>query len=287
MQSSLIKVFGERNTATRAISAMIDTTDGVRLAGLPQEARQDIQAHTELIEAMESVLEGPWRKVYREAILDAQEDLVGPLGAWKHTAPHYDPAFREGGVKTIFMVRDPYSWALSLHEHPYHDMGVGRKRPFEEFLVFPWLTLARDRVSKVLLSPVELWSLKLSAYNAFTRAAQAAGVACCFVRFEDFVADPVNVLQQALNKLAIKHSKIEVMSAPTKPGGLEAAERQAYYREERWTEKLSSLAVGLINDVIDWDIAAQHGYRWRDPDDFPEHARSAGSDRERRTAATA
>jgi len=154
-----IKVFGERHTATRAIIKMIDEADGVGGAGHPGVKARDLQPYREMFDQLLEVMNGPWKKVYREAVRDLQDDKVGPVGAWKHAAPRYG--------------------------------GLGApKADFLEFLKFPWVTMGRDRVEQILGSPMDLWSRKLEAYQTFEAAALADGTPVETLKFEEFVQDP-------------------------------------------------------------------------------------------------
>jgi len=119
-----IKVFGERHTATRAIIKMIDEADGVGGAGHPGVKARDLQPYREMFDQLLEVMNGPWKKVYREAVRDLQDDKVGPVGAWKHAAPRYGGEFKTYDVRVLFTVRNPYSWIVSLHKRPYHYLGA-------------------------------------------------------------------------------------------------------------------------------------------------------------------
>ena len=288
MSQRLIKVFGERNTATRAVLRMIDAAPMLLEAGHPGVEDEDLQKYDIMIDQISSIYAGPWRRVYREAIKDLRARELGALGAWKHAAPAYDPIFKALDVSTLFMVRNPYSWALSLHRRPYHCMGR-RQQSLEDFLVFPWLCLGRDNVEPILSSPVYLWNLKLASYAKFRTEAHIDGVGCATLRFEQFVQDPVTALSRVLDKLDLPSGSLTAFFETTKVAGDFSKDRRSYYMNERWREDLTATSVGLINDMIDWDLAEVHGYTRLDPQDFPEETATAAvlSDRKRRAAAAA
>lgn len=264
-----IKVFGERNTGTRAVIRMIDAAAGLRGAGHPGVSAKDLEPYRQMAEQLEEIMPGAWKKVYREAVRDVQDDAMGPVGAWKHAAPIYGSGFLEFDIRVLFMVRNPYSWALSLFKRPYHYLGQ-RRDEFEEFLVFPWLTMGRDRVDKILGSPMDLWTLKLEAYQFFEERAREAGTPCATLKFEDFVNDPVSSLGGALGQLVEEPVVVEELTVPTKKNGLKAAERRAYYANEEWRSGLTASAVSIMNNWIDWRIAEKYGYPRLDPADFPD-----------------
>ena len=262
-----IKVFGERNTATRAVIRMIDAADGLRGAGRPGVRRADLAPLREMSEQVLGVMNGPWRRVYREAVNDLKDARIGPVGAWKHSAPRYHADFRTYDVRVLFTVRNPYSWILSLFKRPYHFLGP-RQTEFETFLRFPWMTMGRDHVDKVLMSPMDLWSKKLGAYQSFEAEALAQGTRVSTMRFEDFVQDPALHLGEALKPLVDVPVQVEELASPTKKGGLAAAERRSYYGSEGWRSGLSTSSVAFINERVNWDIAARYGYARLDPSDF-------------------
>ena len=263
-----IKVFGERNTATRAVIRMIDGADGVRGAGHPGVASEDLAGFKDLEQRLDVSKGGAWKKVYREAIRDLREERLGVVGAWKHTAPEYGPDFSRFDVRVLFMVRNPYSWAVSLHRRPYHFFGH-RIEDFDAFLRFPWMTMGRDRVDKILDSPIDLWTRKLQSYQSFEKAAQAAGTDCETLRFEDFVSDPEVSLGHVLSRLVGFDVTVRELAEPTKPDGLGAEARRVYYDQEGWKQGLTASSVAYINERVDWELAARYGYERLTPDDFP------------------
>ncbi len=268
-QAVSIKVFGERNTATRAVIRMIDAADGVTGTGRPGVTGADLRPFREMAQTLEGITGAAWRKVYREAVRDLQDDVLGPVGAWKHAAPVYAPDFVTHGVAVLFTIRNPYSWALALHRRPYHQLGH-RVEDFEGFLRQPWLSLGRDRVDKILGSPMDLWSLKLKAYLEFERQAAIGGTRFERLSFEDFVLDPAKSLGAALSALAGREVEVEELEGSTKKGGLDGAGRRHYYASEGWRDGLTASAVAHINARIDWAVAAQYGYAPLDPRDFPD-----------------
>ena len=260
----LIKVFGERNTGTRAVLGMIDGTPGIQ--GVAHEVMEDagLEPYEDMIRLVERQYKGPWKRVYREAIKDVRTETLGPIGTWKHAAPVYDSAYRAARVSVLFVIRNPYSWIASLYRRPYHNMGR-QADSLPEFVSFPWRTVGRDNVERILPSPVCLWPLKVRAYRTFEAAAARDAVACAWLSFEDFVQYPVRSLSDALAKLNLPCKGLAAMSRPTKPRGRSAEERRRYYAREGWRAELCARSVAAINQRIDWTLAAEHGYARLDP----------------------
>lgn len=265
----LIKVFGERNCATRATIRMIDLTEGLTGAGHPGVPHSVLKAFSEEEEVTLEHFKDAWKKIYREAIKDQRHLAAGPVGGWKHTAPDFHSDFQTNGVKVLFLVRNPYSWILSLKRRPYHMIGPRRKELFD-FLSTPWMTVGRDNLDKILSSPIDLWSLKLGAYQRFMSAAQSNDVPCAIMRFEDFTHDPVAALTEAIEVVTGRIFPIQELEESTKRDGVRPEERRAYYANELWRADLTKNTVALINARVDWDIAAQFGYERLDPEEFPE-----------------
>lgn len=248
---------------------MIDAADGVSGAGHPGVRPRVIRQFVEQEAALDGVFKDAWKKVYREAIRDLKSEAAGPVGVWKHAAPSYHSDFKRFDVRSLFLVRNPYSWALSLHRRPYHNMGV-RRALISEFLAVPWMTLGRDQVARILPSPMDLWSLKLKAYRKFIREARADGMPSAVMKFEDLTHDPVGALTEAVEVATGRVFSFVPLAGSTKKDGVAAEERRAHYANELWRAELTADVVGLINDRVNWDLAKHFGYSRLDPSDFPE-----------------
>jgi len=247
-----VKVFGERNTGTRAVISMLQAAQGVRAVS-PKDPMPDLDRLTARVE---ETLTRFRRTLYRDAIRDIQDSRLGGISAWKHAAPQIDSSYADKRASVLFMVRDPYSWVASLCRNPYHARAPRFDR-LEDFLTFPWITLARDNVGPLLESPMLLWNAKLRAYLEFSKAAP---VPSTVLHFEDFVLDPVAALGKALAQLEIRADGLAEIGASTKENGRDHAARQARYREEHWKREITPEAARLIDSFVDWDLAAEFGY---------------------------
>jgi len=178
--------------------------------------------------------------------------------------PIWDEAFERKQAHVIFCVRNPYSWALSLFRRPYHQIGPTTKRMLD-FVTLPWLTVSRDNMPAILNSPMELWNGKIAAYGTFM---QQADVPVRIIRFENFVAKPDLELRQVLSEFEIPFGDIRQISTSVKNPLNTLEDLSAYYKREDWKKSLTGDVVGAINESINWEVAAQHGYRRLDPKDF-------------------
>jgi len=256
-----VKVFGERNTGTRAVMKMLRNLKGVSISS-PHPKQPDLEQLGELVR---ETCTGFARELYRDALEDERRRRFGAISAWKHAAPVVDASYAEKNVSVLFLVRDPYSWILSLTKRPYHSRAP-KLDSVSEFLRRPWLCLHRDNMAApVLRSPMILWNEKLRAYQEFARQAP---VPSAVLHFEDFVLDPVGALGGALQPFGIEPEGLVEIGEPTKTGGLETSERYAYYANERWKSGLTPEAASLVNELVDWDVATHFGYKKREPAGF-------------------
>jgi hypothetical protein len=259
-----VKVFGERNTGTRALIRMLAAQQGVRMQPAGEKGAMNLPQNTDLRVVIEETYKGKWRKVYRDALRDNEQALACPTKAWKHALPIWDEAFTAKHAHVVFCVRNPYSWALSLARRPYHQKGPKTTRVLD-FVSQPWLTVSRDNMEAVLRSPMELWNGKVAAYGAFMRQAD---VPTRVIQFESFVTDPEGEVRKVLTDFGIPFGDVRSVE-PTKNPAMTLEDISAYYRREDWKKSLTAEVVGAINGSIDWELAAQYGYYQLNPEEFP------------------
>lgn len=255
-----VKVFGERNTGTRAVVRMLRAHKGVSV-GFPNPKTAELE-HLE--RRVHEKLEGFALELFTDALDDMRRAPLGGHSAWKHAAPVVDESYAAKNASVLFLVRDPYSWIAALFRNPYH-----ARAPLPEtlaaFLEQPWLTVQRENIAPILLSPMALWNLKLRAYRDF---ALAAPVPSTVLRFEPFVLDPVGALSGALQQFGISSKGLVEAEEPTKRQGVDREARQKYYKSKAWEQEISAEAAQLINEYVDWDVATSFGYHRRDPAEF-------------------
>lgn len=268
MPPPLVKVFGERNTGTRALLQMLRRSGEVTLrmagAGSPAEQRRRAEMEARISEQFT----GAWRKLYMDALRDNLRHRTDPLVTWKHAAPEWHQSYADERASVIFMVRNPYSWVLSMVRRPYHIAG---RRPagLEELLTRPWLTQRRDNTGILLPDVLALWQAKLDAYRRFAVQAKAHGVNTGVLNFEAFVADPVASAKAALRNCGIPAENLRPARRNTKDSGQRLSEIQAYYGQEKWRADLTRGSVAMINSRMDWGLAGEFGYRRLPPEEFP------------------
>lgn len=255
-----VKIFGERNTGTRAVIRMLRALNGVTV-GFPNYPMPDLDL---LEKRINDTLTGFHFELYKDALDDIRRSRLKGLSAWKHAAPVVDDSYAAKAASVLFLVRDPYSWIAALYRNPYH-MRAPKPDSLEAFLEQPWLSVQRENIEPVMISPMMVWNAKMRAYRAF---AKAAPVPSTVLYFEEFVLDPVSALAAALARFGISGKGLKEIEDPTKTAGVSRAERLRYYRESAWEKEISPEAAHLINTYVDWDAATSFGYAMRDPAEF-------------------
>jgi len=255
-----IKVFGERNTGTRAVVQMLRALKGVS-PGFPNYNSPELD---QLEKRIDENTDGFAHELFSDAIDDIRRSHLGGHSAWKHAAPVVDESYAAKSASVLFLVRDPYSWIAAHYRTPYHARAP-MPDTLAAFLEQPWLTVQRENVAPILMSPMELWNLKLRAYRDF---AVAAPVPSTVLRFEDFVLNPVDTLSAALLRFDMPVKGLAEAKGATKRQGAGREERLNYYRTNAWEAEISRDAAQLINEYVDWDVAASFGYAQRDASEF-------------------
>jgi len=274
LASHVLKIFGERNTGTRALARTVATLPGVtrRIGTLPRlTPEQDV-----VMAIVQAKIPGRWRNLYRGAIRDDAFTRGAPDDLWKHAVPRLTPGAIKVGAATLIMVRNPYSWALSLCKRPYHQVGP-RVEDFAEFITLPWMTERREGTPAVLGSPVDLWSVKVRGSLAYQAEAREKGLGCEVIRFEDFVQDPQTVTAAALEKLGLPTAPLVNVQKNTKRKGLSVEKLRRRYAEEAWRADLTPETVATVTERIDWDLANKLGYTKIAPEEVGTSDGEAGA----------
>lgn len=239
-----IKIFGERNTGTNYAEQLLAANLGdVLVRGTVPPAWMRIAGSSEFS-----------RDCYFR--LTERRNL-----GWKHrSVAALVAAGRNPRLIFVTLVKNPYSWLLSLHRRPYHQVSAPKSASFEDFIDAPWHCRWRDRAgAAVLASPVELWNLKNRSYADLV--ARCGGV---LLRYEDLLTDPEaavrSIAAAAGRTLAAPFRNIE---AATKSDAGTFAGYRDYYLQERWASRLSASAVARINARLDLPLTAALGYSVR------------------------
>jgi hypothetical protein len=247
-----VKIFGERNTGTNALSRIIEGNSDARC--LPATSG-DLNP---LIGRIGNTAWLPGKRI-RERLLDSLFDGKGPLCAWKHCATNFADAAPFDGVLVLFTVRHPASWLVSLFNRPYQRL---ERTPstLAEFLNSKWETAGRERLGRASFRPLELLQVKLDSYFSFAEKLAERGIAHHFLRFEDIVLNQQAIYSRIAPNLENARANFHELRTSTKDRSKTLDDYRDYYGNERWREALTGLEAP-IHAQIDWSKFERFGYR--------------------------
>jgi hypothetical protein len=235
-----LKIFGERNTGTHYIADILGKNLDIHiLSGSPPwwwKKRFDLQNRS----MSAYFLMTRWRNL-----------------GWKHSVPSLiDKETAETIV--LLVVKNPYSWLLSLHKLLYHNRAA-KRLSFPEFIRKPCPRMAVDNVDAQAVLPMELWNIKNRSYCALTDEVEHSFL----VRYENVLRHPAKLVLDFANKFGIPHQKIIVLLER----GAEAADRgksfqdyQDFYLKGHWKDRLMPDDISHINEYLDVDLIEKFGY---------------------------
>ncbi|MEM8870308.1 MAG: hypothetical protein AAGE38_07895 [Pseudomonadota bacterium] len=266
MNMPVVKIFGERNTGTRALNALLRQVPNIVQRIQPRSVASPFDGA--VAAAIEAEMKGHWKKLYLHALRDDLAAREARDDPWKHALPRLTRTMIDARVRTLILVRDPYSWLIGLARRPYHMKGP-KAECLEAFAARPWMTERREGLPAVVASPLDLWAQKAAGVLEYCAAANTAGLPSKIIRFEDFVQDPAEVTRLSLGSIGISVEALSARPQNTKQNEAGLSRLQAYYRVEAWRSRLSRETVARINQRVDWSVAEALGYTMLDPRDFP------------------
>jgi hypothetical protein len=247
-----VKIFGERNTGTNALSRIIEANSEARC--LPATSG-DLNPLLGRIGNTEWL---PGKRI-RERLLDSIFEGQSPLCAWKHCATNFPDAAPFDGVFVLFTIRHPGSWLVSLFKRPYQRL---ERRPatLAEFLNSEWETAGRELLGRARFRPLELLQAKLGSYLGFADKLTECGIAHRFLRFEDIVLNQAGLYSTIAPELENARSDFHELESSTKERSKTLDDYRDYYGRERWREALIGLEAS-IDAQIDWSKFTRFGYQ--------------------------
>lgn len=264
-KSHFVKIFGERNSGTRAVTQMVRKVRGIRTCHDRERALEPPAPATELREKIGEYYGGKWRRLYDEALTDCQAQGNPGMARWKHAVAKYDESFADTAASVLFCIRNPYSWTVSFAKRPYHRKGP-QAQSFVEFIDRPWMTVGREHAPAVVRSPLSLWNMKYASYAKFKTEATIPNT---LIKFENFVVNPVPYLVGKLDELGLPSAGVVSIEKSTKDER-SLDDIRSYYLQEKWRGWLTAPVVEAINRQVDWNVALYFGYNPLNPKDFPE-----------------
>ncbi len=243
MTSPYLKIYGERNTGTTYLQALI---------------QQNLHATP-----LRGTAPRRWRRLARgrEWPIDLYFRLTFPRNlGWKHRmAPTQDQLARIriplDQLHFLIIVKNPYAWLLSLYRRPYHYQGA--LTDFDTFLTSPWPTVGREHHPEPFPNPMALWNAKYASYLRLLT--QHSGQV---LRYEDLLADPQETLTQVADTLGIRQQpQFQNIHTSVKGDDHQRFEDyQRYYLEEAWRQALTPAQLATINRHLDFSLMQTLGY---------------------------
>lgn len=251
----IVKIYGERNTGTNYLSALMDLNFRCRqLPGFVPKAVMGLQL---LLPGREGVRDFWFEKTFSRNL------------GWKHMQVEAadrlsDIAMFSAKLHFLTLTKNPYSWLLSMHRRPYHQYHSTRLS-LEEFLVTPWQLAGRDNVSQPVANPIELWNIKNRSYENLANRFPVLQLT-----YESVLCNPLETLQKIEDEFQLRRLNLDLQNyeRSTKDGDRDASYYRDHYLKERWRSKLSRQAVQIINQHLDAELANRFGYQVLDETDF-------------------
>lgn len=251
----IIKIYGERNTGTNYLSALMELNfDCRQLAGFVPKAVMGLQL---LLPGREGVRDYWFEKTFSRNL------------GWKHMQVEAADRLQNrhafsAKLHFLTLTKNPYSWLLSMHRRPYHQYHQ-KPLSLEEFLVTPWQLAGRDNVQEPVANPIELWNIKNRSYENLANRFPVLQLT-----YEAVLCNPLETLQQIEDEFHLTRLNPDLQNyeRSTKDSDRDAAYYRDHYLKERWRSKLSRKAVEIINQHLDADLVQRFGYQLLDETDF-------------------
>ena len=242
-----IKVYGERNTGTNYLVALLSKNFSV--------------------DFYRSVVPGRLPLKKKEFVKDLYFNLSkGSTLGWKHGIPPIKQIEKQSQAVDLIVLtlsKNPYSFLLSLFKRPYNYKGE-RPKTFEDFLRTPWQVRGRDNHSAAQFeTPIHLWNAKNQSYIDLKKKFPERVVT---LKYEALIDDPVKVAKELGEQFGLsqKHAEIQNYEKAAKGQGKDSEKGFGYYRDyylnELWREKLTAGDIAFVNQHLNREVAGYFGY---------------------------
>ncbi len=243
MNKYFIKIYGERNTGTNYLHKLIDSNFDCTIL------RGTVPSSFPLVS----------RRIVKDLYFHSTRRTN--LG-WKHSIPDLDlikQYYELTDLRIICLIKNPYSFVLSLFNRPYHQIGP-RQNSMLEFVNTPWQTVRRENLRKrTLESVVQLWNLKVRSYFHLKDSSLCP---VTIVSYESVINDVESALIAVSNKLniSISRNRIENFNESTKKDHKDFNYYRNYYLKEEWRKEINREEVEAINHYLDLSLVESCNY---------------------------
>ncbi|MBC8486870.1 MAG: hypothetical protein H8D45_12630 [Bacteroidetes bacterium] len=171
---------------------------------------------------------------------------------WKHRlAPVSDELTEKIKKDVLFLclVKNPYSWLLSMHKRPYFHESL-RELSFSDFIKYSYGDYR---------NPVIMWNLKNQSYVDLSNFVEKHEI----VRYEDILKDPATIINSMADKYGFKKSIFfkNIQNLLTNKHGMKSRKfHKDFYIKEQWRMKLRTNQINHINEYLDEDLMKKFNY---------------------------
>ena len=238
-----LKIYGERNTGTNYLRKVIE--ENFRCTLIPGTVPKELLLKS--------------RRIVKDSyFLINQKQNLG----WKHCSPDINliknySHFSQ--LKIICLVKNPYSFILSLYKRPYHQIEA-KKDSLHSFINSKWRTVGREKMNRINLeSPVLLWNYKVKRYFELL---ENLGLKIEILKYEDLLVDAEDKLTRIAKNFQLEKFSKEFVNyqSSTKNDSKDHDYYKNYYLNEEWRQKLTSKDIESINSFLDFNYVSKLGY---------------------------
>lgn len=171
---------------------------------------------------------------------------------WKHRiAPSEDELTDKIKQEVLFLclVKNPYSWLISMHKRPYHHESL-RKLSFLDFLKYSYGDYR---------NPIVMWNKKNTSYVKMTDYVKFHEI----IKYEDILMDPAGFVNIMADKYGFPKPAMfkNMVNLLTNSHGIKSQKfHKEYYLNEEWRKNLRHDHVKQINDWLDKSLMEKLNY---------------------------
>lgn len=171
---------------------------------------------------------------------------------WKHrVAPSVQELTEKMKQEVLFLclVKNPYSWLISMHKRPYHHESL-KKLSFLDFLKYSYGDYR---------NPVVMWNIKNQSYlnmNDFVKFHE-------IIKYEDILESPSTFINSLADKYGFPKPAIfkNISNLLTNSHGIKSQKfHKEYYLTEEWRKNLRHDHVQHINAWLDKNLMEKLNY---------------------------
>ncbi len=171
---------------------------------------------------------------------------------WKHrVAPCEDELTEKMKEDVIFLclVKNPYSWLLSMHKRPYHHESL-RNLSFKDFVKYSYGDYR---------NPMVMWNTKYESYFKLCEFVKNHEI----IKYEDILKDPNKTLDNLSEKYGLEKPAFykSINNLLTNKHGIKHQKfHKEYYLHEGWRMKLRPEHIEQINKFLDKELMEKLNY---------------------------